>query len=286
VLGVIVLYLPAGHQKTERDLTFLQTIANTLAGIIELKRAEESLAQAHDQALEASRLKSQLLANISHVLRTPLGSILGYTEMLQAGVYEPLTGQQQEAITEIIESAEQLLNFINNLLSQAQIETGKVVLNAVSFAPAELLDAIQSTSRALARTKGLELTSAIAPDMPAALSGDPYWLRQIIINLVSNAIKFTDRGAVGVHIYRADDVHWAIQVTDTGCGIPAEAQTYIFDSFRQVDETAIRKQHTGSGLGLSIVKQLTDLMGGQITLTSQEGQGSTFTVLLPLHSAN
>jgi len=258
-----------GFQSIVRDVT-------------ERKWAEEALALAHEQALEASRLKSRLLANVSHDLRSPLGSILGYTEMLQAGVYGPLAEQQYAAMTEIIGSTEQLLNFVNNLLGQAQIESGKVVLNVGPFAPVDLLEAIQSTSKALAQAKGLELIDQVAPDMPTTLSGDLYWLRQILVNLVSNAVKFTDQGTVKVQIYQSDENYWAIKVSDTGCGIPAEAQSYIFEPFRQVDGAATRKQHTGSGLGLSIVKQLTALMGGRVTLTSEVGQGSVFTVLLPL----
>ena len=250
--------------------------------IAERKRAEEALALAHDQALEASRLKTQLLANVGHDLRSPLGVILGHTEMLQAGINGSLSGQQYVATQTIVANIEQLLGFIDNLLGQAQIEAGKVVLNVRPFAPAELLEAIRSTTAMLAQTRGLELTSDVAPDMPETLHGDPYWLRQILANLVSNAIKFTEQGAVRVRIQRANEDYWAIRVSDTGCGIPAEAQSYIFDAFRRVDGTPTRKQQTGSGLGLSIVKQLAALMGGQVTLTSAPGAGSTFTVLLPL----
>jgi signal transduction histidine kinase len=250
--------------------------------IVERKRAEEALALARDQALEASRLKSQLLSNVSHDLRSPLGNILGHTEMLQAGVHGPLSDRQQEVTTRIIANAQQLLGFINNLLGQAQLEAGRVMLNVIPFAPAEILKTTQGTIDMLAQTRGLELICDVEPDIPDTLYGDPYWLRQILVNLVGNAIKFTEEGTVQMHIYRADQDHWAIQVSDTGCGIPAEAQSYIFDAFRQVDGTAIRKQQTGSGLGLSIVKQLTALMQGKVTLTSQVGKGSTFTVLLPL----
>jgi PAS domain S-box-containing protein len=257
-------------------------VLGVVIDITDLKRVQQRLAEARDQALEASRLKSQLLANVSHDLRSPLGAILGHTEMLQAGIYGPLTEQQYEATTRIIAGVDQLLGFINNLLGQAQIEAGKVVLRIESFTPEELLEAIRTTTTILAQTEGLELLTDVAPDMPATLSGDLYWLQQILANLVSNAIKFTERGTIRVYIYQADEAFWAIQVSDTGCGIPAEAQSYIFDAFRQVDGAATRKQHTGSGLGLSIVKQLTTIMGGQITLTSEVGKGSTFTVLLPL----
>ena len=250
--------------------------------IAQRKRAEEALTQAHVQALEASRLKSRLLANVSHDLRSPLGSILGFTEMLQEGVYGPLSKRQHTIMTEIADSTEELLNFINNLLGQARIESGKVILNIKPFAPDDLLEAISSATKVVAQSRGLKLIGEVAPDTPITLSGDLYWLRQIVVNLVGNAVKFTDQGTVKVRVYQADENHWALQVSDTGRGIPAESQFYIFDPFRQADETVTSEYQTGSGLGLSIVKQLTALMGGEVTLTSKVGQGSTFTVLLPL----
>ncbi len=246
------------------------------------KQAEEALAQAHEQALEANRLKTQLLANVSHDMRTPLGVILGRSEMLQQGVYGPLSERQRAALTDIITSTEQAMTFVNNLLGQAQIESGKIIFNIRAFSPARLLETAQSTARALAQAKGLELTTSIAPDIPARLQGDSYWLQQILTNLISNAIKFTDEGRVSIRIYRADEQHWAMEVSDTGCGISVEAQAYIFEPFRQVDGTVRRRQHACSGLGLSIVKELTTLMGGEIQLVSEIGKGSTFTVLLPL----
>jgi signal transduction histidine kinase len=167
------------------------------------------------------------------------------------------------------------------LLDQAQIESGQVVLKTAPFAPTDLLDMVLSTTGPLARIKELELTYEIAPDMPPILYGDLYWLCQILVNLVSNAVKFTAQGTVNIRLYLAEATQWAMQVSDTGPGIPTEAQAYIFDTFRQVDGTSTRS-HTGAGLGLSIVKQLTILMGGHITLTSQVGAGSTFTICLPL----
>ncbi len=245
------------------------------------KQAEEALAQAHDRTLEASRLKTQLLANVGHDLRTPLNAILGYSEMLQEGVYGVLSTQQRGATAEIIDSTGQLLNFVNNLLDQAQIESGQVVLKTAPFAPTDLLDMVLSTTGLLARIKELELTYEIAPDMPPILHGDLYWLCQILVNLVSNAVKFTTQGTVNIRLYLSEATHWAMQVSDTGPGIPTEAQAYIFDAFRRIDDASTRS-HAGAGLGLSIVKQLTTLMGGHITLTSQVGAGSTFTICLPL----
>ena len=145
-----------------------------------------------------------------------------------------------------------------------------------------LLEQSTAGTEILARKKGLKLTTSIASDFPGKLHGDERRLRQIIINLVGNAIKFTKAGSVSVCFLHPSAEHWAIQVTDTGTGIPKDAQAYIFEPFRQVD-SAITHDNRGIGLGLSITKQLVDLMGGRITLESEVRKGSTFTVLLPIH---
>ncbi len=296
VIGVLEVEADVTDAFDENDVVVLDIMASQIAvaienarlyeqaqqEIAERKRAEEALVQARDQAMEASNLKGRLLANVSHDLRSPLGSILGFTEMLQEGVYGPLSERQRTATAEITDSTERLLSFVNNLLGQAQIESGRVMFNFEPFDPAKLLEAIPSTARTLAKYKGLELIGEVAPDMPDALTGDLYWLRQIVVNLIGNAVRFTDQGTVKMRIYQVNGDHWAIKVSDTGCGIPAEARSYIFEPFRKVDETTTRKQQSGSGLGLSIVKQLTTMMGGEVTLVSEVEQGSTFTVLLPL----
>lgn len=270
-------------RRVEADIDKQSLIIYGVVGdITKRKEAEEEVARARDQALEASRFKTQLLANVSHDLRTPIGGILGFTEMLQAGVYGDLTAEQQDATSEIIEGTRQLLYFINNLLNQARIEAGKIMITNTGFVPQELINNAQSMLGVLAQTRGLQLTSKIAPDVPPLLEGDPNWLDQILVNLVSNAIKFTAQGSVHIHIYLPDRDHWALAVADTGPGIPAEAQTYIFEPFRQVDSTTTRQHTTGSGLGLSIVKQLAVLMGGWVDLASEPDEGSTFTVVLPL----
>lgn len=250
--------------------------------ITERKQAEEALAQARDQALEASRLKSQLLAKVSHELRTPLGAILGYTELLQYGVFGPLSDEQQKATVEIIDSTQYLTHMVNELLDQAQLETGKVSLNIRSFILADMVNQVETKMNVLAQSKGLTLTTDIAAELPSTLAGDQKRLQQILLNLISNAIKFTQTGGVQVRLYQPDLAYWAIQVADTGIGIPPEAQAYIFEPFQQVDGSITREQ-TGTGLGLSIVKHLVSLMGGQITLESKVGQGSIFTILLPLN---
>jgi signal transduction histidine kinase len=246
-----------------------------------LNVALKELAAARDQALAASRLKTELLAKVSHELRTPLAAILGLAEVLDLGVYGPISGKQQQTVAQIIDSAQYLTGLVNELLDQAQLEAGKLKLDMRPFAPADVLDHTVAKLSVLAQAKGLTLTAGMAADVPETLSGDPARVQQVLVNLVSNAIKFTQAGTVQVRLYRPDAIYWAMEVSDTGPGIPFEAQAYIFEPFRQVDGSMTRA-HIGAGLGLSIVKQLTTLMGGQVTLESEVGRGSTFTVQLPL----
>lgn len=240
------------------------------------------LAQARDQALAASQLKTELLAKVSHELRTPLGAILGFTEMLEGGVYGSIAPTQQPVTAEIIDSTKYLTSLVNELLDQSQLEAGKLKLNYSAFTPAALVDDTLAQIRVLAEAKDITLTSTISFEVPDLLWGDPVRLQQIMVNLVSNAVKFTRQGKIQIKLFCPDAAHWAIQVADTGVGIPPEAQIYIFEPFRQVDGSVTRNQ-VGAGLGLSIVKQLTALMGGQIILESKVNLGSTFTVILPIH---
>jgi signal transduction histidine kinase len=235
------------------------------------------------QVVAADQLKSQLLSTVSHELRTPLSSIKGYSELLIEGAYGAVTNEQKGVIQRILLNTSQLHSMVNNLLDRAQIEQGKLALRNALFAPADLLETTQAALSILAQTKGVELKSEIAPDVPAKLMGDALRLQQILFNLTSNALKFTERGSVTARIFKPEAARWALQVSDTGIGIALEAQAHIFESFWQVDSSATR-QYRGSGLGLAIVKQLVDLMHGEIALTSQIGQGSTFTVILPLES--
>ena len=248
--------------------------------ITERKQIERDLTQALNKALEANRLKTELLARVSHELRTPLNAIIGYTDLLQESVYGPLAKKQQDTVERIFINGKKLMHQINNLLDQAQIERGTIKLHIAPFRPIDLIDNIQSVLEPAARDKGLNFSAYIAKELPDTLWGDLQRLQDILINLVGNAIKFTDRGSVDLQLYQADDMYWALQVRDTGQGIPAEAQSYIFESFRQVDGSMTR-QHDGVGLGLSIVRRLTTQMGGDISLKSTVGKGSIFTVTLP-----
>ncbi len=251
--------------------------------ITERKRVQEELARAHDQALEASRYKSELIAKVSHELRTPLSAILGYAEFLYKETFAPLTPQQKHFTAEILDSVKYLNSLINDLLDVSQIERGTVKIQIAPFEVRKMVDQVGEALAPLAKTRGLRFTTEVAPDLPAALPGDQRRVRQILTNLVNNAIKFTEKGSVAVHIKLADQQHWVMQVTDTGPGISTEAQARIFESFWQADGSSTRKQR-GHGLGLSIVKQLTELMGGEVTLDSTLGRGSTFKVVLPLEA--
>lgn len=253
----------------------------SLTDITEEKRAEDQMRQAHEDAMEANRLKTQLLASVSHDLRTPLGAIMGYAEMIQAGAFGQVNDKQGHAAAEILESANQLLVFVNNLISQAQIETGRVVLRIEKFEPPELIEAVHSTISYISQKKKIDLQTEIDANLPAQISGDAYWLKQILLNLANNAVKFTEKGSVKIRLYVHDQAHWALQVIDTGIGIPPEERTRIFEAFHQI-ESSPRRRRSGSGLGLSIVHQLVTLMGGEIVLQSEVGQGSKFTVILPL----
>jgi signal transduction histidine kinase len=250
----------------------------------ELRQANRDLARANERLMELDRLKSRFVSMVSHELRTPLGAVQGFAEMLLAGIYGSLSHKQEDALQRIESNTRTLLNIVNDLLDQARIEAGQLSLHPAPFHPTELAEDLQSTMGVLAEKEGLELTTSIDPDLPDTLYGDKERLNQILLNLVNNAIKFTEEGGIQVRMCLpngSDRSQWAIEIVDTGPGIPEKDQHSIFVPFGRVDDSMTRR-HTGVGLGLSIVKQLVELMGGDITLESELGRGSTFTVVLPL----
>jgi PAS domain S-box-containing protein len=230
---------------------------------------------------EIDRMKSTFVSLASHELRTPLNAIMGYAELLHEQVYGPLSDRQQDATKRILANTNHMLSLANNLLDRAQIEAGTLELNVADFSPAQTVAEAVSAMEILARNKGLELTSEAAENLPDTVTGDRQRVNQVVVNLIGNALKFTREGGVHVRAYSPDETRWAVDVTDTGIGIPEEAQGYIFEPFRQADESATR-EYGGAGLGLSIVRQLVEMMGGRITLTSEVGKGSTFTIVLPV----
>lgn len=248
---------------------------------LSLADRELALKQARDEAINASQFKSRLLANVGHDLRTPINSILGYAEILNEGVYGELNQQEQKATSRILSSTRRLLNLVNSILDESQIEVGKLTLVNEPFNPREILHSIRDALEIPAQAKGIILQTECSSQLPTQIMGDVHRLQQIVWNLAENSLKFTQQGSVRVYLDQLDGDHWLITVSDTGVGIPMEAQSYIFEAFRQIDGSTTR-ENRGVGLGLSIVKQLTVLMGGSIQLQSQIGQGSVFTVLLPL----
>ncbi|HNB53824.1 MAG TPA: ATP-binding protein, partial [Anaerolineales bacterium] len=270
------------HYIESQTITPLLNEKGEVYRFISIKQDVTELINTRDQALEASRFKSELLARVSHELRTPLGAIIGYTELLHSGLYGALTQEQKKVALEVVDSAKHLTQMVNELLEEAQLDARAIQIHAKPFSPAKVLQTLTIRMGVLAQNKGLTLTTALAPELPDTLIGDPARLQQILINLIGNAIKFTPAGTIAVRMYPLDATRWAIDVQDTGPGIPLHAQQYIFEPFRQVDGTMTR-EHGGTGLGLSIAKRLTELMGGEISLMSEIDQGSTFTVLLPLH---
>lgn len=246
----------------------------------ELRDANEELTVAYEKLKELDRLKSRFVSMVSHELRTPLSAIYGFAEMMEAGIYGPITDNQQSAIDRIKVNDQRLLNLVNDLLDQARMEAGQMSLHFTEFSIRQLVQDMESTMRVLAEAKGLYLKTNVEEGVPNEVMGDSKRLHQILVNLINNALKFTKEGGITVRIYTPDPKHWAMDITDTGPGIPPDALKAIFEPFRQVDNS-ITREHKGFGLGLAIVKQLSELMGGNVNVTSEVGKGSTFSVLLP-----
>jgi len=229
---------------------------------------------------ELERMKSAFVAMVSHELRTPLSAILGYAEIFMEQIYGPLNEKQLNMTNRIVSNTRRLLSLINDLLDQAQMEAGKLKIKYAIMKPSELLENLHSVMDKITTDKGLMLTSELDPNMPETLTGDSARLQQILVNLVNNAVKFTDEGKIHVQLSKVDDDYWSISVADTGKGIPKEEVPHIFETFRQVEGTTTRV-HGGFGLGLSIVKQLANLMGGKVSVESELEIGSTFSITLP-----
>jgi len=234
---------------------------------------------------EIERMKSSFIGIVSHELRTPLSAIIGLSEMIKEAVYGPVNNLQVMAIERILRNTRHMLSMVGDLLDQAQIEAGKMKILAKPFKPSELLKDVQDVMGPLVAEKGLNLTSEIDPQLPESFMGDQQRLQQVLINLVNNSVKFTEAGNICIRLFLADAGHWGLQVKDTGHGISEDGLKHIFEAFYQVDSTTTRRQG-GFGLGLSIVKQLTILMNGDIHVESTPGSGSTFTIKLPLMGGN
>jgi PAS domain S-box-containing protein len=242
--------------------------------ISELKRSQHELIAAREAALAASRAKSEFLSSMSHEIRTPMNAVLGMADVLAE---TELNSEQRRYLNMIINNGNALLELINGILDVAKVESGRLSLEALAFSPREVAERVLETLAVRAHEKGLELVAQIATNVPRVVIGDPLRLRQILINLVGNAVKFTEQGHVMIKIAGdpADSAMLNFEVLDTGIGMPADRVNALFQPFVQGDSSTSRK-YGGSGLGLAIVARLVTLMGGEIKVESIPGDGSAF----------
>jgi signal transduction histidine kinase len=249
-----------------------------------LNDATYDLVQANRKLEDASQLKSRFLARTSHELRTPLNAIIGYTDLTLRRVYGALTAMQEDGLKRVLANAKRLQTLINDILDLSKIEAGEMELAISPFVVSSLIEAVDIAVGETARKKGLEFSIDLESSMPEKIVGDEIRTAQILLNLADNAVKFTTDGQVGILIGPVNEDRWHMQVHDTGRGIAEEDYERIFDEFRQLN-TAGDSRSEGSGLGLAIARHLVRRMGGEISVDSEIGKGSTFDVILPLQVA-
>ncbi|HEX9006682.1 MAG TPA: ATP-binding protein, partial [Bacteroidota bacterium] len=265
------------EERVSRRTVELQEMnAQLTAEVGERRRVEAELVRAKVAAEAASRAKSEFLANMSHEIRTPMNGIIGMTEL---ALQTPLTSQQQRYLEAVRQSADALLVIINDILDFSKIESGKLRLEKTPFDLRESVGDLMKSMAVQARRKNLELIYYVAPEVPATMEGDPYRINQVVMNLVGNAVKFTEAGEIVVRVklesQRENDLTLLCSVQDTGPGISPDKKKAIFEAFTQADESTTRR-HGGTGLGLSITSQLLKMMGGKVWVESEPGHGSTF----------
>jgi signal transduction histidine kinase len=249
----------------------------------ELAEQNELLRRQHIALEQASALKSQFLANMSHEFRTPLNAILGYTHMLLHGVSGAVTDAQRKSLSRIDSNSRHLLALINDILDITRIEAGRMPLTLTRFAMPELVNEVMAELEPIIKRSNLEVDAAISGKLPL-LRSDRSKVKQIVLNLLSNALKFTPAGAVRIKVSQRPTAQTIlVAVTDTGVGIAPEDQGKVFEDFRQLDSSPARG-YGGTGLGLSICRRLAQMLGGTIELDSEIDRGSTFTLSLPMKS--
>ncbi|MBI4631983.1 MAG: GAF domain-containing protein [Chloroflexi bacterium] len=263
----------------DSDLRLLQTLANSMSVALESARLFDEAQESRAAAEQANKAKSTFLANMSHELRTPLNAIIGFTRIVRRKAEGALPEKQIENLDKVLTSSEHLLNLINTVLDLAKIEAGRVEVQASKFNAAHLIEMCANTAQPLLKA-GVTIVKDTQADLPL-ITSDQDKIKQIILNLLSNAAKFTAEGNITLTT-RAADSFLTLAVADTGIGISPEAQPRVFEEFQQADTSTVR-EYGGTGLGLSISRSLARLLGGDITLVSAVGVGSTFTLTLPLH---
>ena len=278
--------LPVRMAGSITDITEKKTAEEALAkAATELAGRNVELQQARDHALAATKAKTEFLATMSHEIRTPMNAIIGMADLLQETA---LSQVQQEYVDRFSRAATSLLDLINDILDLSKIEAGHVELESIPFDLHDLVDKTAESMAVRANAKKIELIAFVHPEVPACVLGDPTRLRQVLVNLTGNAIKFTEQGEVALKVERAGDQSapgsLRFSITDTGIGIPVNKISTIFESFTQVDSSTTRK-YGGTGLGLSISKRIVGLMGGDIEVESVVGLGSTFSFVLRLTDA-
>jgi signal transduction histidine kinase len=247
-----------------------------------LDDATYKLYQINQKLEKASERKSQFTARTSHELRTPLSSMIAFTDLALRGAYGPLNDRLRNALEHIYNGARHLKVIINDILDLGKIEAGELEIHNVEFKVSGLVSSVETSVRSIIDEKGLDFSITISPELPETLVGDEGRIIQILTNLTSNAVKFTDQGSVTVKIGLYDRAHWSIEVEDTGPGIPDDQLDAVFQAYRQVQRTNGAKKVKGTGLGLAITRNLAELMGGKLELESIIGEGSSFLVILPL----
>jgi signal transduction histidine kinase/ActR/RegA family two-component response regulator len=278
VMAVLEFFTPEAAEPDESWLAIATQVGTQLGRIFERKQVEEALQQAKEAAEAGNRAKSEFLATMSHEIRTPMSGVIGFTNLLLDGT---LTPDQREFAETIRSSGRALLTIINDILDFSRIEAHKLVLERESFDLHTTIEEVVDLMSHEAERKGLEIALGIDQRVPRAVVGDAGRVRQILLNLLGNAVKFTERGHVLIELSYISDELLRIAVTDTGIGIPSDTLRSLFEKFMQADVSTTRR-FGGTGLGLAIAKRLVELMGGTMSVTSEVGRGSTFCFTLPL----